>query len=107
MGQAAGVRTTEWLKLEPTQFQPLPWAGYSPPAQAAQSAIQLSLECFQGWGTHNLSGQQNQHLTAHGVKNFFLTPNLNLPSFSLKLCTRILSLSGCIRRRPPRASMGP
>ena len=31
--------------------------GRQPPDQAAQSHIQPSLECLQGWGTHNLLGQ--------------------------------------------------
>jgi len=31
--------------------------GLQPPDQAAQSHIQPGLECFQGWGIHNLLGQ--------------------------------------------------
>ena len=31
--------------------------GCQPPDKAAQSHIQPGLECLQGWGIHNLSGQ--------------------------------------------------
>jgi len=41
-------RIIGWLGMERTltsiQFQPLPWAGCHPPAQAAQGPIQPSLE---------------------------------------------------------------
>jgi len=32
--------------------------GHQPPDQAAQSHIQPDFECLQGWGIHNLLGQQ-------------------------------------------------
>jgi len=55
-------RIVEWPEMKRTtmimQFQP-PYRGQGcqPPDQAAQSHIQSGLECPQGWGIHNLSGQ--------------------------------------------------
>jgi len=56
--------------------------GCPPPAQAAQGPIQPGLECIQFWGIHSVSGQMCQCFTTPWVKNFLLTSNLNLPSFS-------------------------
>ena len=87
-------RITEWSGLEGTlrimNLQPpLRRQGHQPsrliPAQAAQGTIQPGLEHLQGWGIHNLSEQLFQHLTTLIVKNFPLTSNLNLPTFSLTL----------------------
>ena len=51
----------EWPGLKRTtmiEFQPPCYVqGSQPPAQAAQSHIQPSLECLQGWGIHSLLGQ--------------------------------------------------
>jgi len=51
----------EWPGLKRTtviEFQPPCYVqGYHPPDQAAQSHIQPSLECLQGWGIHSLFGQ--------------------------------------------------
>jgi len=45
-------------------FQPqCSMQGHQPPDQAAQSHIQPGLECLQGWGIHNLSGQPVQCVT--------------------------------------------
>ena len=47
--------------------------------QTAQGGIQLGLECLQGWGTHNFSGQLDltislNVLSLHSlIKNFFST----------------------------------
>ena len=60
--------------------------------QAAQGPIQPGLEHLQGWAIHSFSGQQCQYLTILLVKNFPLTSNLNLPSFSLTPSSLILSL---------------
>jgi len=54
-------RIIEWPGLKRTtviQFQPPCYVqGRQSPDQAAQSHIQPGLECFQGWGIHNLLGQ--------------------------------------------------
>ena len=55
-----------------------------PPAQGAPSPVQPGLEPCQGGGSHSFSGQSGQGLTTLMGKDFFLTSNLNLPSFSLK-----------------------
>ena len=62
-----------------------------PPAQAAQGLIQPGLEHLRGWGIHSCSGQPvpGPH---HTLKNFPLTPNLNLPFFNLKPFPLVLSL---------------
>ena len=56
--------------------------------------ILLGLKCLQGWGTHKLPGQ---HVTTLSVKNFPLTSNLSLPSFSLEPFLLVLLLSTCVK----------
>jgi len=47
------------------EFQPLCYVqGRQPPDQAAQSHIQPGLECLQGWGIHNLLGQDMYFMCA-------------------------------------------
>lgn len=53
--------------------------------QVAQSPIGPDTECLQGRSNHPFSGQLFQCFTTLTVKNLFLTPNLSLLSFSLKL----------------------
>ena len=57
-----GHRIIEWPGLKRTTMiiefhSPCYEQGRQPPDQAAQSHIQPGLECLQGWGIHNLSGQ--------------------------------------------------
>jgi len=90
----------EWLRLEGTlkiEFQP-PWRP-PPPDQGPE------LHPTRPWapprmGHPLLSGQQCQRLTSLWVKNFFLTSNLNLPSFSLKPFPLVLSLPDHTKRVP-------
>ena len=76
---------TEWLRLEGIlkiiELQPLCHVLVAPTSSGCPRPIQPSLKHLQGWGTH-ISGQLCQGPTAW--KNFFLTSNLNFPSFSLK-----------------------
>jgi len=53
---------------------PVPTCAGCPPAHTAQGPPSLALST----ATHS-SGQQCCGLTAFGVKDFFLTSNLNLP----------------------------
>ena len=75
----------------PTPFR----QGHQPPdlilVQAAQGPIQPGLEHLQGWMGHPqpLWAACFSTLT---VKNFPLTPNLNLPSFSLKPFPLVLQM---------------
>lgn len=72
---------------------PLLWAGKLPPDQAARSAIQTDLKCFQGLGYPQLPWESLiQGLTTIIVKNFFLVSNLNYSLFSLKAFSFVLSL---------------
>lgn len=48
-----------------------------------------------------------QYLTTLFVKNFLLTPNLNLPSFSLKPLSLVLSISNCIKSLSPSCLQDP
>jgi len=66
------------LKAYPRQATAMVWLPLL--AQAAQDPIQPSLECFQGWGIHHITGQQCQGLTTLWVKNLFLTSNLDVLS---------------------------
>jgi len=57
-------RIIEWPRLKRStmimEFQPPCYGqGHQPPDQAAQSHIQPGFECLQGWGIHNLLGQQH------------------------------------------------
>lgn len=58
--------------------------------QVVQSSIQPALEYFQGWGSHNSSGQplplsHHLHNKEYLLFNIFLITNPNLLFFSLKL----------------------
>lgn len=61
-------RIAGWLRVEgtlqPTQLQPLLWAGCPQPAQVAQGPIPPGLEHLQRLGTHSSSGRILQHLTS-------------------------------------------
>jgi len=75
----------EWPGLKRTtmiiEFQlPCYVQGRQPPDQAAQSHIQPSLECLQGWGIHNLLGQPVA--VCHHPLSEKLLPNI-YPKFSL------------------------
>jgi len=48
--------------------------GHLPLNQVAQSPIQAGLECFQGWGIYNLSGQPV--LVSHHTHNKEFIPNI-------------------------------
>ena len=74
--------------------------GCRPLDQAAQGSMQTGLEHIQGWGTHSSSEQLCQCLTTLWVKNFYLTSNLNLPSFSLKHFSFVLSLLNYVKSQP-------
>ena len=53
--------------------------------QIAQTPVHPDCEHFHWWGIHNFS--EKPLLTTLIVNNFFLIPNLNLSSLSLKHCT--------------------
>jgi len=67
-----------------TQYQP------RLPTAPSNLAFNTSTD---GQGIHSLSGQLFQHLPTLSVKNFPLTSNLNLPSFSFKPLPLVLLLS--------------
>jgi len=60
--------------------------------KVTQSPIQPELGHLQWWGTQNLPGQPVALFHTSILKNFFLTSNLNLSSFSLKPLSVVLSL---------------
>ena len=76
------------------KFQPPCYVqGRQPLDQAAQSHIQPGLECSQGDGASTASlGNLFQCVTILCVKNFLLTPNLNLPCLSLRPFPLVLLL---------------
>lgn len=88
-------RGIEWLRFEGTlkaiHPQPLPWAGCPGPTQP-------SLGHCQGQ-TSTALGSSARASPALCMKNFFLTSDLNLPSFSLKPLPLVLSLSGHVKSR--------
>jgi len=51
------------------------------PAQAAQGPIQVSLECFQGWGTHSFYGQPIQKETINQPTKDHLSKDKQIPFF--------------------------
>lgn len=57
--------------------------GHLPLDQVAQSPIQPDLDYIEGGGIHNVS-EQPVPASNFTVKNFFLTSNLNIFSFTLK-----------------------
>ena len=97
----------EWPGLKRTTvivwFQPPSYVqGHQPLDQAAQSHIQPSLECLQGWGIHNLLGQPVPVCHQPLCLNFLLISNLNLPCLSLRPFPLVLSLSTLVSV-PPKA----
>jgi len=65
----------EWFALEGTSKghlvqPPCSEQGHLQPDQAAQSPIQPGLECFQGWGMDQLSGQPVAVFYHHNCKYF-------------------------------------
>jgi len=52
-------------------------------------------------------GNLGQGLTTLMVKNFFLTSNINLPSFSLKLSPLVLSLYALVKSPSPAFLQAP
>jgi len=111
-GKVVSHRIIEWLGLEGTlktiSFQPLCHEqGHLPLDQVAQSSIQPGLEhCRKGAPTASL-GNQCQCLTTLMVKNFFLMPSLNLPSFSLKPSALVLSLQALVKKSLSSFLVGP
>ena len=76
--------------------------GRQPLDQAAQSHIQPSFECLQGWGIHNLSGTTCCSVSPLSEwKNLFLLSNLNVPCLSLKPFPLILSLPTLVNSHSP------
>lgn len=57
-------------QISPSSTPP-PWAGCPPPSQAAQSPIQLGLQCLQGWGIHSSLGSPFLYFSNLIVNNFF------------------------------------
>ena len=72
--------------------------GYRQPDQVAQSPIQPSLECSRDGASITSLGNPFQCFTTLTVKNFFLIPNLNLPSLSLKPLLHGLSQQALLKR---------
>ena len=91
----------EWFGLEVIQFQP-PTMGRAATHQTglprAPSNVALN-SSRDGAPTASL-GSSFQCLTTLWVKNFFLTSNQNLLSFSLKPFPFVLSVSDCVWRCP-------
>lgn len=92
-----GSHRSQWLwsqgALKITQLQPAAMGRVANHRLRAAS----NLECLLQWGTHNLF----QRLNTPQVKNLLLSPNLNLPSLSLKPFPLALPLSDCVKSRPP------
>jgi len=89
-------RRTVWVGRDlerPSSPTPCHEQGHLPPDQVAQSSIQPSLECFQGWGISRLSGQPVPGPHHPHSEQFLLLDlsNLNLPFFSLKPPPLVLS----------------
>ena len=69
--------------------------------QGAQNQVQPDLECLQGQGTTTFLGKLCQCLITLIVKVFFLTFSLNLPSFSLKPFSFVLSQQTALKSLVP------
>ena len=83
--------------LRSSNSSPLLRQGHLPPDQVAQSPIQPGLECFQGGGIHNLSGQPVPVSHHPPSKEFLLISSLSLPCSSLKPFPLILLLAALIK----------
>jgi len=105
-------RMTEWFGLEGTlliiQFQhSCHRQGHLPLDQVAQSPVQPALNTArEGAATASL-GNLCQGLTTLIVKNFFLISNLNLPSFSLKPLSLVLSCHALVESPSPALLQAP
>ena len=75
--------------------------GHLPLDQAAESPVQPGLEHFREGASAASLGNLFQGLTTFTVKNFFLTSNLNLPSFGLKPLPLVLSLHALVKSPSP------
>ena len=102
-------RIKEWLRLEGTlkitQFQPSAMgraARHQLRLPRAPSHLALST-CSDGASTAS-PDSLFQGVTTLWVKTFFRTPNLNLPSSSLKPVPLVPSLSDCVKSWPPSCS---
>jgi len=99
----------EWFELEGTLEShlvqlPCDEQVHLQPHQVAQSPIEPDLECLQGTGIHHLSGQPVPVPHHPYCKNFFLICNGNLPSFTGKWCTLVLSQQTLVERVCPLLS---
>jgi len=81
--------------------------GPLPPAQGAPSPVQPGLEPCQGRTATASLGSLGQGLTSLMVKNFYLIPNLNLPSFTLNPSPLVLSLHALVKSPSPAQLKAP
>lgn len=99
------IRHTEWLRLEGIlkvmQFQFLAVGCLPPIRSGPRIPCNLSLSIFRVRAPTTSLGNLFQCLTSLWVKNFFLTPNVNFPSFSLKPFPLALSLSDHVKYCSP------
>jgi len=75
----------EWFELGGT-LKAI-WSNFpavNPQLHQCPEPLQPDLGCLQGWGSSTAPSDRCQCLTALTAQNFFLTSNLNLPSFSWK-----------------------
>jgi len=102
-------RITEWFELEGTvQFHP-PAKGRDPFHQPRVLKVLSNLAlnpAREGAATASL-GNLGQGLTTITVKNSFLISNLNLPSFSLKPSSLVLSPHALVKRPSPACLQAP
>jgi len=88
---------------------PCPGQGHLPPDQARflRAPSNLALNTVrEGEGTASL-GNLGQGLTTLIGKNFFLTSNLNVPSFSLEPFPLVLSLHTLVKSPSPSFLLAP
>ena len=96
-------RIIDWLVSEGTskltlfQFPAVVWL---PPTRLPRTPSNLVWNASRDGASTASLGSLCQCLTALWVKNFFLTSNLNLPSFSLKPFPLVLSLSAHVQLVP-------
>ena len=93
--------------LKAHSLQPLPWVGLPPTSSGCPGSHTTWPSAPPGMGHHSFSGQLCQLLFALWVKNFSQTSNLNLPSFSLKSFSLVLSLSVCAKSLSPLCLQDP